>query len=65
MRCQNCDKELPDFPKEAVEDSSKDLEEVVSHSKLEKVGRGWTSTLTDYYCNPDCFMEAQKEEVSE
>jgi hypothetical protein len=59
LKCQNCGEELPDFPKDEVESANGQIDEVVQHSVRKKEGAGWASTLTDYYCNSECFIEAK------
>jgi len=54
LKCQQCGRELPSFPKTAVENSR--ISEVVAHSydpdDSLAVGK------TDYYCNPECAARA-------
>lgn len=58
LRCQNCGKEIPDFPEEKVEKN--ELEEVVGH-KHGKDTDSLAITTKDYYCNPECFAKAHSE----
>lgn len=55
MKCQNCGEELPGLVMDAVEDG--ELDEVVAHKK--SVDEGFTVSTTDYYCDPECFVEAK------
>jgi hypothetical protein len=54
MKCQNCKEELPDSPEEAVEND--ELNEIVSHKQD---GEGVWASKKDYYCDPECFIEAK------
>jgi len=55
VKCQNCGDELPGFPEDKVEENQ--LEEVVGH-KHGKDTDSPATTTKDYYCDPDCFVEA-------
>lgn len=55
MKCQNCGKQLPSHPEDAVEQG--ELEEVVGH-KING-GGGITVSKKNYYCDPECFVEAK------
>ena len=55
MKCQNCGDEIPDFPEEKVEENL--LDEVVGHKHgFDKESPAITTK--DYYCDPECFVEA-------
>lgn len=51
MRCQSCGAELPSYPDEAILDGHED--EVVAH--LYQGEERFSSVVTDYYCDPECF----------
>lgn len=57
MICYNCEKDLGDYPEEAVEDDK--LVEVISHKhQPPKSDPHFVASQTHYYCSPDCFHES-------
>lgn len=61
MKCKNCDRQLPDYVMEAVEDG--ELDEVIAYKQSEEDGA--TVSRTDYFCNPECLSEHFQEDDSD
>jgi hypothetical protein len=57
MKCQNdaCGADLPLNPREAIERD--ELDEVVAH--INGGEEDFIASQTDYYCDAECFSEAQ------